>query len=487
MRSYVSQPSLLIHSPANEELFTIKSNQLNEISIPLLYELSGDEMHSEKLNVCITLFRHNDGDFHSVTDIINIDTTLLEGNNILENECFEMKAKQSPPMSISKIKVGHYTLLTVFKKNTDYNNEIAEVLTKQSTVFTVKNYEDLVPTIFYHTLKEARFAANSVTEVSDEINIAYTFSNSIISLSDFEVCINLYDSEENPLINLNCLETTSSSIILKNLKIGKYRASLVLRGKSDGILFIEKTPKSSILFEVISLIDLLPSVKFFSENHNQGEFVSDHKTQLAEIISLTYSIEGVDSAVNQVVACVEIFSIDSNQQFIDQTCFPREHNMLTLKNVKQGNYLAKVVLRNQFNSSIIYPTTESIYKIIIKPSEEFIPTYEWQPLHAWHTIPSGIITRLPLSNAANKEARIPEPWKLQILMPSPCKYFLRMDLFKHVKISEIIDKASTQCKYPKECFAMYGNDILLSFDETVEESGFFSLKKIIEFNSSCID
>ena len=47
--------------------------------------------------------------------------------------------------------------------------------------------------------------------------------------------------------------------------------------------------------------------------------------------------------------------------------------------------------------------------------------------------------RLPISkNGGRKAAKIPNPWRLQIPLPKPCKYFLRMDVYKHTGPTEIM-------------------------------------------------
>jgi len=45
--------------------------------------------------------------------------------------------------------------------------------------------------------------------------------------------------------------------------------------------------------------------------------------------------------------------------------------------------------------------------------------------------------RLPVGGEGHKDARIPNPWKLQIAMPHPCKYFLRMELLKDSTMEDI--------------------------------------------------
>ena len=41
---------------------------------------------------------------------------------------------------------------------------------------------------------------------------------------------------------------------------------------------------------------------------------------------------------------------------------------------------------------VVLQTPASI-RVEVQLEMEFRPTYDWQPLHAWHTIPSGLITR----------------------------------------------------------------------------------------------
>lgn len=47
--------------------------------------------------------------------------------------------------------------------------------------------------------------------------------------------------------------------------------------------------------------------------------------------------------------------------------------------------------------------------------------------------------RLPIGGTGHKEARIPQPWRLQALLPKGCKggSFLRMDLHRHSTIGDI--------------------------------------------------
>eukprot|EP01034_Spumella_vulgaris_P025286 gene25287-31724_t len=150
-----------------------------------------------------------------------------------------------------------------------------------------------------------------------------------------------------------------------------------------------------------------------------------------------------------------------------------------------GRYLATFVLRNEKSADVFYAASSVQIPVEVRPSEEFIPTYDWQTLHAWHTIPSGIVTRLPLSSSHLKEARIPDPFRLQLSLPSPCKYFLRMDAKRGTTVGEIKKKAASTCKFPPECFILYAdNSPLDDPTATVENTQLFIKSKRLELDET---
>ena len=54
----------------------------------------------------------------------------------------------------------------------------------------------------------------------------------------------------------------------------------------------------------------------------------------------------------------------------------------------------------------------------VQQKSEIIPSYDWQPLRKWHSIPAGLETRLPLGGVGRKECRIPTPYRLQLPLPT---------------------------------------------------------------------
>ena len=70
---------------------------------------------------------------------------------------------------------------------------------------------------------------------------------------------------------------------------------------------------------------------------------------------------------------------------------------------------------------------------------------------------------------AQKEARIPNPFRIQLTLPSPCNFFVRMDLFRSTLVDDIKMAASSQCKaISPDCFVLTADRAVVSDKETVE-------------------
>lgn len=104
------------------------------------------------------------------------------------------------------------------------------------------------------------------------------------------------------------------------------------------------------------------------------------------------------------------------------------------------------------------------------------------------------------SNSLRKEARIPSPWRLQLPMPSPCTFFLRMDIFRDTFVREILyfevdnfcfpylryrDAAAAKCESSSHCFFLEADGARVEEESTVENSGLFNKKLEILISSDC--
>ena len=119
---------------------------------------------------------------------------------------------------------------------------------------------------------------------------------------------------------------------------------------------------------------------------------------------------------------------------------------------------------------------------------EFVPTYDWQQLKDFETVPANLEIRLPIGPGGKREARIPNPYRLQLALPAPCKYFVRIDLHKTDLLTKIIDAAAKQCKVRADCLYLYDKsfpDNELAQKDTVEASKLFHLSLALAFKENC--
>lgn len=74
-------------------------------------------------------------------------------------------------------------------------------------------------------------------------------------------------------------------------------------------------------------------------------------------------------------------------------CSPSNDRKVHIEDVPIGEYVAQLILQSSHNLSINSSSVDMNIEVRLQKSVEFVPSYDWQPLKPWHTIPAGIITR----------------------------------------------------------------------------------------------
>lgn len=79
--------------------------------------------------------------------------------------------------------------------------------------------------------------------------------------------------------------------------------------------------------------------------------------------------------------------------------------------------------------------------------QEFVPSYEWQQVYPWQSVPPGLEVQLPLDGVGQKRARVPPSWRLQLYIPEGQEggegegrnggFFVRMDLQANSTVLEL--------------------------------------------------
>lgn len=284
------------------------------------------------------------------------------------------------------------------------NTNILLPETKVERVFFVHKFENHIPkvscifcqnNVIHSTLK-----INALGEpIPTNVSINYAISDSIIPPSHLQVCMFI-----DGMIANTCFPHENNRIDLINLSKGSYDVTFFVALASNSSLGY---PSSIQVFhlEVRTLEENLPRFSFF--DHSVFDFVVPSIDEKVNI-TIPFKLVGEPSAATQVVTCVQLYNIEVDESRVFQfesnfTCLPpsgpdtvTRTNHISLPNISLGVYELRVFMQTVANSSIMFYTKEEEavrIQIQVRTPFEFIPTYEWQPLKAWHTIPSGIETR----------------------------------------------------------------------------------------------
>lgn len=404
-----------IESPKNGDIFLIKPTE-STLDLTIIYSF-GDNAKSIS-NIC---FKINS----------DVDTSI----EILKETCFPQGTES---VTFTNVKPDKYRLYAITSGYTE--TEIGPIVEKS---FEVKSMLDLIPKL--------KVTNNQFVFLCDEgqdetvVNITYNITENIMPIENFLICGQLLLMPDNVnMTEIRCFETIQS-VLSMALKPNYYQLQLFYQDKlTQTYLQPEKT---FVTFEVASFQKYLPIFKVSQYSH---ELVINPTTQTADLF-VPYSFQNPNN-INQesdlydkVDICIEIIDIITSKLFVSLSCvIPSINNkILSLQGIPAGQYKANLILRNHQNPDIIYSPSLQVIEIEARSTTEFLPTFEWQKLKKWHTIPIGLETRLPLSTAGGqKEARIPPLWRTQISLPNICHsnnglYFLRVQLERNTVLSSI--------------------------------------------------
>jgi len=199
---------------------------------------------------------------------------------------------------------------------------------------------------------------------------------------------------------------------------------------------------------------------------------------LGNDVLVHYRFAGLRQAGSKRVVCVSLEKEETKELLLRDQCFAvtdvpaPESLVLKLSNLLEGK--SRLILTEEGHSG-----EKAYVGLEVQKEAEMRPSYEWQLLSAWHTIPSGVETRLPLDGVGHKECRIPQPWQLQLPMPHPCRHFLRINLLATTQVRKILSAAAEQCQMPEHCFALApsSSQDSVTFDSTA------SVERIDLFNA----
>jgi hypothetical protein len=380
----VADPSIYLNLPKQEGTY-ITPGDGNPIRVPLEFELFGLSQPRQNYGFCFSLKS-------------NTHFTEVIGNQCLPSEHSQLALKLTLD--------GQFTLTSFLKEKDSLSGEwkSLEGNTMISTVFSVVNYESALPKIelvAYPSYEDKIILATALNNNGVEagtLQLDYTYSKSPIDHNRFALCASIIDDKTKTTeLNWSCLTPNDRRLFLSNLAVGEYALSLRLKDitVTDNSVGIASTQVQKRII-VTELWNVLPKLSLINPLQ---EYVAEPPSQTAAV-QIGFDLKGVPSAIQQLVVCIEIINSKGNPT-VKYSCLPVSNNVITMQNVAADDYTAKLIVARAVNPKEGFASSLLEFPIIIKYSVEFIPSYTWQPLHAWHTIPSGIETRLVTSICDN--------------------------------------------------------------------------------------
>jgi hypothetical protein len=223
-------------------------------------------------------------------------------------------------------------------------------------------------------------------------NLPFTVQSAVFDLSDFRACAVMYSLDGQLLLNKYCmeLEDPTSSLTFYNLMLGAYSAHLNLCVKlGEACETITDTAVSSLI-KLSAFETVLPVIQLA----NNGEFEVGADAGGTGDASIVFSLVGPSGATQHAHVCAVLLASPDSEYLPRHFHVTSSESSLSIPRVAVGDYTVRLTVcvpeNNQYQE---YSESSVTARLICKHTEEFRPSYEWQPLHAWNTVPVGSETR----------------------------------------------------------------------------------------------
>ena len=200
----------------------------------------------------------------------------------------------------------------------------------------------------------------------------------------------------------SCFPTDQNRITLYNVPVGTYHISSDLQLKKHPYT---PYPNSRVVthVQIHSMENVLPTLSLPMEVVEVG---LPHDTTVADIIHIPVTSNLQPSfpyadILHHLECCLSFFFESSPSDAAPVLfCTPIQSDVeaphtttFSLSHIPQGRHTFTLHLRNIHTPRKDYSHGSVEGVVDVRHMEEFLPSYEWTPLHAWHTIPSGLQTR----------------------------------------------------------------------------------------------
>ena len=397
-----------IHEPTQSAIFLIKNDKETvTATIKYTFQVVNDEELVASTKICIQV-------------------TSASTKNDLLLSCFPAKEGLTTK-KLDGLYVGVFILVVTLRD--EIGNNILE--TADRIVFHVKELADALPkiailktpsndeTASLNTVEgEIFLVASAPAEISVENAIIhYSLGESELEMSNFELCVNVVELHAvNAKSQFLYLPHTQREFSLHALEIGSYLMSLTWVEKNNDstkMRTLFPATKMNANIHVHSILDekVVPRIEINEDHHEMGLTFGS----LDNDFLVKCHVIGLESAVKRVQVCAQVDSVqqksslqtepndmnriaDINEDvhkklLMPVKCLTVGKHSFTLHGITAGLYDIKLTLRLSSAPHDVIESSEVHMVLEARDMYEIVPSYNWQPLHPWHTIPLGIQTR----------------------------------------------------------------------------------------------
>ena len=293
------------------------------------------------------------------------------------------------------IRIGAYDLVfkTSDKLSKPFNN-------LKNIRFTVKALKDELPKINVSVSDNVLSFGESYGDISIDYSVSHIFLS-----NELEVCMVVKNEVGDEVVALTCLSRLQDRLTLYRLHEGAFSIYMMLRYKHAPFTLFN----NSMVTASAALKPLERSLPIIAFGHSNYEFSIPKYSDAPQTtsVNLDCEVEGHAAAKKQLQLCFSInrvseTAVDSVMESL--TCQNIESKRIEATGVPAGSYVVHAVLRLLKDAASTFLDTMVSVGMEVRVQEEFVPSYEWRPLHVWHTIPNGLITRCLFLSFSNLHA-----------------------------------------------------------------------------------
>jgi hypothetical protein len=338
----------------------------------------------------------------------------LTSNQQFSENCFDV---QHTSLNLNDISEGSYRVTVYLREQTVAEKPIIES-SIQSVDFEVRQAP--IPAV---TVIQAGKESGDILGVADpatglaaiSLELRWTGVSDAV-LSAYEVCITLTEpNQQSVTLPSTCFAHTETTVSLSRLPIGLYNLQSVLRQKGTTAAAADGGINTYAL-RVLTLNEAYPTLLIpeggafthaavrdsAGRTSYKLEYVASTASRSANADIAVHIVSADTSVAAMVVPCLELSNAEDNAVLAPTTCLEPSQHTFSIRALPVGVYTARLSLRPAYYSqSATLPPDYAVAVVKstitatmeVRVPQEFVPSYAWQPLGPWHTVPTGLEIR----------------------------------------------------------------------------------------------